>query len=443
MAARDKEEEEMSLAAMKKEVKEEPESDSEMALEIMRKKGYGLRTKRRPKKLKDMHYLHDQLVGRQESDQGRIFPCRVCSRPFPTFFKLQRHAKQEHNFTNFSFPCDVCGMAFTRPHNLERHKETKHSSGQKRYSCEHCSRRFSRQDVLAVHVSNVHMRRANGPKVHPGHHCTGCDNYFSREKRLFEHRQGDFRCEECNIEFECRTALRLHTYKSHPSTCPKCGKVCNSKHQMYFHQQTHSPRYLCKICNKTFIVRGQYAIHMATHTGDRNVPCDICGRTFAHKTAVSKHKWQEHNENNKKFKCEQCDKSFVYRGKLDSHMRSHTGEKPFSCDACNSTFSQRSNLNAHVKSVHGVVVKSVKSDGTTHTELVKYKRPKKTPATPSEPAPPHSSTDIEGTGLPQEVELATAPTQPPQIDIQDQVHMTESSLETEAAVYQIVYAYPQ
>nr|XP_045583903.1 uncharacterized protein LOC123746413 isoform X1 [Procambarus clarkii] len=433
-------------------IKDEPmdADDDELAMEILRTKGYGLRTKRRPKKLSDMHYIEEKAV-KKRMERTQEFSCHVCTRIFPTFSRLQRHAKEVHDSTEFAFPCDLCGVVFTRPHNLERHKDTKHSDGERRFVCELCGRRFGRQDVLSVHISMVHFKKGlqgkKGPSVLGPNtvHCTSCDKFFSKEQKLKEHRQGNLTCNDCSISFECKTSLRIHQYKHHPTACNECGKVCDSKQQMYFHRLSHAPKFVCKYCNKGFLWKSQYTVHMATHTGEKNVMCDICGKSFAHKLAVSKHKWQEHNENNKKFKCQTCGKSFVYKGKLQSHVRSHTGEKPFTCHLCSSTFSQRCNLTAHIKSVHGVYIQSIKSDGTTQTQLVKYKRAKK--IAPSEPPPPPPPpplpppTAVVNTVISPPVEPQAAANQP-QVAIQEQVQMSES-FETEAAVYQIVYAYPQ
>ncbi|KAK8726570.1 hypothetical protein OTU49_010311 [Cherax quadricarinatus] len=421
-------------------IKEEPvdADDDELAMEILKTKGYGLRTKRRPKKLSDMHYMEEKVI-KKRIERSQEFSCQMCKKIFPTFSRLQRHAKDEHDSTEFAFPCDLCGVVFTRPHNLERHKDTKHGDGERRFVCEHCGRRFGRQDVLSVHISMVHFKKTlqgkKGPSILGPNtvHCTSCDKFFSKEQKLREHRQGNLTCNDCSISFECKTSLRIHQYKHHPTACNECGKVCDSKQQMYFHRLSHAPKFVCKYCNKGFLWKSQYTVHMATHTGEKNVLCDICGKSFAHKLAVSKHKWQEHNESNKKFKCPTCGKSFVYKGKLQSHVRSHTGEKPFMCHLCPSTFSQRCNLTAHIKSVHGVYIQSIKSDGTTHTQLVKYKRAKK--VAPTEPPPAVVNTVIAPPDEP-------PTTDQPQVAIQEQVQMSES-FETEAAVYQIVYAYPQ
>ena len=52
-----------------------------------------------------------------------------------------------------------------------------------------------------------------------------------------------------------------------------------------------------------------------------------------------------------KTKCDLCDKSYVSKHSLTSHVsRIHEGKKPFKCDICDANFTQKPNLKQHIES---------------------------------------------------------------------------------------------
>lgn len=52
------------------------------------------------------------------------------------------------------------------------------------------------------------------------------------------------------------------------------------------------------------------------------------------------------------FQCPLCPKSYDYRGSLDIHMRTHTGDAPFACPHCPLRTKDKSNLRRHIKRRH-------------------------------------------------------------------------------------------
>ena len=54
-----------------------------------------------------------------------------------------------------------------------------------------------------------------------------------------------------------------------------------------------------------------------------------------------------------KLKCNTCDKNFIQKRNLNSHIRKvYEVEVPFECEVCESTFTSNVSLNAHITSVH-------------------------------------------------------------------------------------------
>ena len=59
------------------------------------------------------------------------------------------------------------------------------------------------------------------------------------------------------------------------------------------------------------------------------------------------------SEKRKPYKCDLCDKSFVLKYSLTSHVSIiHEEKKPFKCDRCDTTFAYKSVLDKHISSVH-------------------------------------------------------------------------------------------
>ena len=50
-----------------------------------------------------------------------------------------------------------------------------------------------------------------------------------------------------------------------------------------------------------------------------------------------------------RYKCEECDKSFITPSKLERHSFTHSGLQPYQCHLCQRTYNQPGNLKVHIK----------------------------------------------------------------------------------------------
>lgn len=84
--------------------------------------------------------------------------------------------------------------------------------------------------------------------------------------------------------------------------------------------------YKCKKCHFKTLEYDEFIEHRAEHETEERFVCDICGRSYKSKSALTTHIGLHSNRS--PFECQLCNKTFTQRGALVRHMPIHTGEKP-------------------------------------------------------------------------------------------------------------------
>ncbi|XP_041943738.1 transcription factor E4F1 isoform X1 [Alosa sapidissima] len=80
-------------------------------------------------------------------------------------------------------------------------------------------------------------------------------------------------------------------------------------------------RFVCQLCEKTFKTPNILRTHMSTHSEKKDFHCDLCGTSFRTK------------------------------GSLIRHNRRHTDERPYRCNLCGLSFRESGALTRHMKSI--------------------------------------------------------------------------------------------
>ncbi|XP_067256775.1 zinc finger protein 408 [Chanodichthys erythropterus] len=108
-------------------------------------------------------------------------------------------------------------------------------------------------------------------------------------------------------------------------------------------------KYKCDECDKSFFQLCHLKKHKFTHQNEKPYMCTECGKPYSSQESFQAHLLMHRGQ--RPFQCQHCDKSYGLKRDLKEHQVLHSGEKPFVCDICGKAFARRPSLRVH-KEVH-------------------------------------------------------------------------------------------
>ncbi|CAL8126790.1 unnamed protein product [Orchesella dallaii] len=254
----------------------------------------------------------------QQGESPKI-PCDLCKKKFKSPKMAMNHYKRVHQ-KEARFICDICGAVFSYRGSLDSHLVS-HKPPEKTHDCEKCGMKFNVKANLRQHM-RIH---SDNPKKFP---CDFCPSGFSK-----------------------RVNLRYHIKRKHPEEAEKMNNNNNSKDSS---GAGIPPSGLAEALAGTIIPSNPAIPGVGDNSKDNknqgNFKCEHCDRAFLFKNNLKAH-LRTHTRD-KKYTCDLCGKSFIYKESLKNHMLLHSNELPYLCDICGKKFRDRSNRRKHVKNVH-------------------------------------------------------------------------------------------
>lgn len=243
------------------------------------------------------------------------------------------------------------------------------------FECCLCDKRFTDTNSFEIHMNQDHVTIIEDNINHCNKFkmfkfsCPFCKKGFRRKISIDKHlRDKNFieklsskrwrkpiQCETCGKIFSDKFEMSSHFARVHetnkPNKCEKCGKSFATQKLLNRHNISHGPKnHMCQVCEKTFLQKSQLESHMETHQQVKKYKCEICPKTFSHKRVLAAHILQHSTRNGKPFKCEECFKAYKWPEDLNTHRKAeHEGIFPYYCGFCRKGYLSSSNKKYHEK----------------------------------------------------------------------------------------------
>ncbi|MBN3309165.1 ZNF91 protein, partial [Amia calva] len=216
-----------------------------------------------------------------------------------------------------------------------------------------------------------------------GFQCKQCDTVCPSWPSLLEHVESHyqheeerrFKCNQCGRGYRHAGSLVNHkkTHEVGSFQCPVCQRELTNPLALKNHLRIHTPgkNFPCSVCGKAFRLATQLATHQKVHSlrgspgKSRRCPAAderpddsyaLPGNSNSSGESQRNHAVnlddagteKTNSDEDRPFKCNQCEKTYRHHGSLINHKKSHQ-LGAYECNVCYKQFTNLAALNSHLR----------------------------------------------------------------------------------------------